>query len=398
MDSLIIDLIRAAQNKDFDVLESLLDEHHPNLACDSIKTALPDYINVGQVVAKEDLSTDTLQGSFPAQMNGYQIAAQTLKTDLGDIAIYPTGEYTFKVTKADVLRRISNVPPMIIGGNPCEDNLSFSDVTCGVLTLVIGKDDVHKIEGLNFSTTNDLTEIASIIKQAINSSSEDPMLADATVSFDGSTSRFKLKGGVIEDVTLSVLLTAQDQLADGQIDVGVLVGFISARSSFEKGSPCSLYNLSTTVDVTYRKEAKLPLVMHQLITRACAGAPCSTVKKLLDLGCCPNSNTHEYERLSQGMRAAKGMTSDISPSQSKEANPIAIKKKIATREENKDLKSESRPLINAIKGGCKDVAQILIDHQCPCCNGKGAQITDKILEVCDKAKNAAGIHIKSLVS
>lgn len=99
----------------------------------------------------------------------------------------------------------------------------------------------------------------------------------------------------------------------------------------------------------------------------------SDMQKILNLGCCPNSNNANSQNL--GLSAVKNFSSHQ-----------AVPDKYAL---------DSRPLLNAIKRQDIDMVETLINHQCPCCNGDGATITDNLISLAEPNKEIADFLIQN---
>lgn len=102
------------------------------------------------------------------------------------------------------------------------------------------------------------------------------------------------------------------------------------------------------------------------------------LKRVLDLGCCSNSNMRQSTELSMLTRTRSSMPF------------VAIDKYYA----------DSRPLINAITQGKLDMVSLLINHPCPCCAGQGAKITPTILSLAEECASAhkEGVAICDLLT
>ena len=106
-------------------------------------------------------------------------------------------------------------------------------------------------------------------------------------------------------------------------------------------------------------------VAHVLMSYVANFCPCADVQKVMALGGCPNSNNKSATELTLQVRTQAGMPF------------VALDKHYA----------ESRPLINAIKQGKREMVELLINYPCPCCNGQGARITPLIQELADEHKD-----------
>jgi hypothetical protein len=135
------------------------------------------------------------------------------------------------------------------------------------------------------------------------------------------------------------------------------------------------YNFKDQVEVTYAKEIVISSISHQLISRAAYSAPVSVVQKLLEYGCCPNSNTKAYNDFSVKTSASIGV------------NSVSDGKYRGRALDNQRVCCESRPLLNAIRRSSSETAEALINHSCPCCGGGGAVVSTVLVE---EAKKVGG--------
>jgi len=131
--------------------------------------------------------------------------------------------------------------------------------------------------------------------------------------------------------------------------------------------------INETVMFSYFKDITINSVAHILSAYVAHYCPCEDMQKILDLGCCPNSNNANSQKI--GLSATQGFS-----------NHQALPDKYA---------GESRALVNAIKQGKLDMAETLINHSCPCCNGAGAKVTQNLIDLAQELKQDA-IHERLL--
>ena len=107
-------------------------------------------------------------------------------------------------------------------------------------------------------------------------------------------------------------------------------------------------------------------VAHVLMCYVAHFCPCEDMEKILALGGCPNSNNKSATDLTLQAKMQGGM-------------PLmgGIDKHY----------SDSRPLINAITQGKRDMVGLLINYSCPCCNGAGARVTPLIQTLAEEHKD-----------
>jgi len=88
---------------------------------------------------------------------------------------------------------------------------------------------------------------------------------------------------------------------------------------------------------------------------------CAELETVLNHGCCANSNNNVITTKMASLPVGAPL--------------------------NDAYFAESRPLINAIKTGKQDMVEFLVNYSCACCNGAGANVTDKIVELAEKLKS-----------
>lgn len=151
------------------------------------------------------------------------------------------------------------------------------------------------------------------------------------------------------------------------------------------------YKIKDSVSLTHKKNIAITSISHQLITRAASHAPVEIVAKLLQSGCCPNSNTKDYTEYGLRVRQIQGLSEGI---EDKHKDSDHAK----DHERNTSLCCESRPLYNAIRNKRPDIAQALIDHSCPCCGGKGAVVSERLISEAEAMKSTVLGTLKNAIS
>lgn len=121
-----------------------------------------------------------------------------------------------------------------------------------------------------------------------------------------------------------------------------------ALSAVSRGEAVSI---NEKIVLSYSKELAIDSVSAMVSAYVSYYCDATDMKKVLDMGCCPNHNNTNAELAAS----------------SQDGYPGADK-----------YSSESRPLLNAIMRGEQDVMETLISHSCPCCNGDGARLTENI--------------------
>ena len=116
------------------------------------------------------------------------------------------------------------------------------------------------------------------------------------------------------------------------------------------------------ITISYTKKITIDSVSAMIAAYVAYHCDAVDMQKVLDIGCCPNHNLSDAELVSSVARDYPGPDK---------------------------YSFDSRPLLNAIKRGDNAVAQTLINHNCPCCNGAGAKVTSNLV---DLAPNGTDIH------
>ena len=137
------------------------------------------------------------------------------------------------------------------------------------------------------------------------------------------------------------------------------------------------YNVEDTAECLYKKVVVIGSLSYELLAYAAHGSDVATVQKLLDLGCCPNSNTTKQRNFASNVAISRGMST--------------------SNAKYDKFSSDSRALLNAVRANKLDVVEALINFACPCCGGKGAKISLNILAEANKSTDAIKVYLKGVI-